>query len=1135
MQQVRRIAPPALMGREAELEAFCLEEHRGPYVWWQAGPWAGKSALMSDFVLRPPAQVEGRRFWLVSFFITARLAAQDTREAFTTVLTEQLCALLRTDLPLVADESTRDATFLDLLEQAADACRQAGGRLVLVVDGLDEDRGVTTGPAAHSIAGLLPGDPPAGMRIIVAGRPNPPIPDDVPDWHPLRDPGIVRLLGQSPHAQNLERLGQRELKRLLTATPVEQDLLGLLTASRGGLSGKDLRDLTGAPLMRVEHVLHTVAGRAFEGRVPSLGGDGKMVYLLGHEELYNAARHYLDDRLAEYRDRLHHWADGYRAPGDGRPPWPAHTPPYLLTGYPRMLADEGDVDRLVALATDRVRHNRMLSISGGDTAALTEITASQDLLLRRTEPDLSSMARLSHHRGWIESRNDAIPAVLPAAWAALGRRRRAEALAYAISDPGRRTHALAALAGALANAADTERARRLVRRAETDALGLTAVREQAQELAYVAEVMASIGDHERAEQVAGSITHPDLRAQALAALAAAAAAEDRQHTERLADRAEKTARSITDPNERALSLADLARTLARLGEHRRAHALIDEAEPAAASLSDAYDRALTLVSLAHAAADAGNSERSVVLAGHAGQAARSITDPTRRCRALVHLIAVATAAGELKAVDDLADESEEAIEAVTDPNDRAWPLAYLAEALADAGDLQRAAGTIRAIANPSVQAWALTALSEATAAAGERSQAEDIARAIAHPYHQAWALAQLAERAVKAGEDRHARELADRAEQIARSITQPAHWVAALAMLVKGLSDAGDRPRAAQLADQAESAGARIEDPGERTMALCYLIEAAAGLDVDRTGELADRAEQAARSVSSSAHAQWLLTQLAKALTAVHRHRRAEGALRNMTDPEQRALALAELAETAAAAGASEQAAELGARAEQAMGTLTNPAVRVWSLALLVKTFAAMGAHEHTAVLADDVERSVSDIADPVKHVQGLGEAAVAVAYTGDHERAEALAGAVTDPFERARILARLTEAMAHAGALDHADAIARIISHPDQRERALAHLVRAVARAGDLARAESIARTITDSTQRAQALAEVAMAAGPPHAGRLLSEVFARNSWLIPLPVLAVHYPNVLRQIADAALAGLLEPLTGSGPFDAG
>ena len=107
----------------------------------------------------------------VSFFITARLAAQDTREAFSEVLLEHLAELTgRTACGLPAATREAPARF-----GGPGRSRVPGGgqRLVLVVDGLDEDRGVTTGPHAHSIAALLPADPPGGMRVIVAGRPEP--------------------------------------------------------------------------------------------------------------------------------------------------------------------------------------------------------------------------------------------------------------------------------------------------------------------------------------------------------------------------------------------------------------------------------------------------------------------------------------------------------------------------------------------------------------------------------------------------------------------------------------------------------------------------------------------------------------------------------------------------------------------------------------------------------------------------------------------------------------------------------------------------------------------------------------------------------------------------------------------------
>ena len=170
---------------------------------------------------------------------------------------------------------------------------------------------------SHSIAALLPADPPAEMRVVLAGRPDPPIPDDVPGWHPLRPPGIVRLLDPSDYAQDIKTLAQRELRILLRGTRAQQDLLGLLTAARGGLSGPDLAALTGEPPWEIEDVLHGVAGRTFTRRVSTWQpGDGPEVYLLGHEELQATATAYLGgQRLAGYQDRLHAWAEEYRDRG----------------------------------------------------------------------------------------------------------------------------------------------------------------------------------------------------------------------------------------------------------------------------------------------------------------------------------------------------------------------------------------------------------------------------------------------------------------------------------------------------------------------------------------------------------------------------------------------------------------------------------------------------------------------------------------------------------------------------------------------------------------------------------------------------------------------------------------------------
>jgi len=79
---------------------------------------------------------------------------------------------------------------------AAGRAREAGRRLLLAIDGLDEDSGTTAGPGRPSIAALLPRRPPPEVRVLVASRPHPPIPDDVAGDHPLEDQ-VNALLAES--------------------------------------------------------------------------------------------------------------------------------------------------------------------------------------------------------------------------------------------------------------------------------------------------------------------------------------------------------------------------------------------------------------------------------------------------------------------------------------------------------------------------------------------------------------------------------------------------------------------------------------------------------------------------------------------------------------------------------------------------------------------------------------------------------------------------------------------------------------------------------------------------------------------------------------------------------------------------
>jgi hypothetical protein len=302
LEQVQDLAPKNLVGRDdelAELAAFC--DGDAQYIWWQGAPWTGKTALMSWFVLHPPPSAD-----LVSFFVSARLAGQADSSAFAETLLEQLALLLGLDVPTFASSLTREAHLRQILRSAAGSAEEVDRKLVLVVDGLDEDQSQFSQSRLPSIASLLPVDAPSALRVIVAGRPHPPLPTDVPDNHPLRACPI-RILAPSAYAEVLKRSARDELRDLLTGSEVQQQVVGYLTASPVGLSGKDLEALTGLPPYQIELIIDGVAGRSISRRRPPPGPDSHedYAYSLAHDALLAEATSAIGQNLLEkYKQRI---------------------------------------------------------------------------------------------------------------------------------------------------------------------------------------------------------------------------------------------------------------------------------------------------------------------------------------------------------------------------------------------------------------------------------------------------------------------------------------------------------------------------------------------------------------------------------------------------------------------------------------------------------------------------------------------------------------------------------------------------------------------------------------------------------------------------------------------------------------
>ena len=167
---------------------------------------------------------------------------------------------------------------------------------------------------------------------------------------------------------------ERELARLLADDGIGHDLLGLMVAAGGGLSANDLAELAGVSAWEVRHVLRAAPGRTFTSR--SAHGQAP-VYVLAHEELQQAAATWLGEpSLSAYRARLHAWAERYSTLR-----WPDTAPEYLLRGYHRLLRAISDIPRMTDLTADRARQDRMRGSTGGDAAALSEISAVQGLVL----------------------------------------------------------------------------------------------------------------------------------------------------------------------------------------------------------------------------------------------------------------------------------------------------------------------------------------------------------------------------------------------------------------------------------------------------------------------------------------------------------------------------------------------------------------------------------------------------------------------------------------------------------------------------------------------------------------------------------------------------------------------------------
>ncbi|WP_190233026.1 hypothetical protein [Streptomyces avicenniae] len=417
----------------AVTDAFLRDADPGApsYLWWYSERSLGDTVPLLAYARQSRADVD------TLFCVVSEERGTHTRAGFLAELRKQA------DVP--PGRKTRTSAREEcarLLSRAAANSRRRKRRLVLVIDGLDEDAAWPI-PGANiaeraSIAALLPTAPTWGLRILAFSRRSGPLPADVPEHHPLRARECLRAIPPDGQDATSEAASHADLRKL-RAHGLGKVVTDLLAVTGGGLRVVDLAHLAEAP---VEDVARLLLARERRCVVPDGAPTGG--YALSHGGMPESIRAEWDERTAErYAARLAAWAEHWRAAA-----WPEDSPPYLLTGYPRLL---DDIDARGHLLLDP-RHQVRLAEAVGPDVALEHLQVHADEAARSERQPLGTVVRLAAARDLVRRRVHRVPPELPPLFAALPDVPRARALARSEPDPVARAARLAEVAAEAARA-----------------------------------------------------------------------------------------------------------------------------------------------------------------------------------------------------------------------------------------------------------------------------------------------------------------------------------------------------------------------------------------------------------------------------------------------------------------------------------------------------------------------------------------------------------------------------------------------------------------------------------------------------------------------------------------------------------
>ncbi len=350
-----------LTGRDRELAGLlAFATGPDPYLVLVAGPWAGKTSLVTRFATGSHPGLD-----VVSFVISRR-DGQMRVQQFHRAVCDQLAALLGEFPPAEPDA----AAFLSLWGRAM---RIPGRSLLLLVDGLDENDYREL--AEPSIAAQLPAALGPAAHVLVTSR-HSDVPLDVDGSHPLRT-CRRQVLAPFPAATSLLLRARQELDHVL-AEAVPRTVLTTMAVAGGALSSRDIASIVNDSALAIRRTLERGLSRVVE---PRPGTPTR--YALAHDTLAVAVQEDLEpEEFTHARTAIDGWALGFAAAG-----WPDDTPDYLTEAYPTLLLTEGAGRTLAGLASP-ARRALLRRRTDGDLAALSELSNAARLL--RAAPTATS-------------------------------------------------------------------------------------------------------------------------------------------------------------------------------------------------------------------------------------------------------------------------------------------------------------------------------------------------------------------------------------------------------------------------------------------------------------------------------------------------------------------------------------------------------------------------------------------------------------------------------------------------------------------------------------------------------------------------------------------------------------------------